>query len=68
MEFILNPNPIFEDFVIMKNLVSTENKHYINSGREIIFKANNKNLPYYDHIETTGLYSSLNIISLPLFI
>jgi hypothetical protein len=59
MKYTLNPNPIFEDFVIMKSLCSKENKHYINKSNEIVFNAYKKNLPYYDHIETNGLYSSL---------
>ena len=52
MKYTLNPNPIFEDFVIMKSLCSKENKHYINKNNEIVFNAYKKNLPYYDHIKT----------------
>ena len=59
MEYILNPFPIFEDYVIKSDNVNSINKHYINTKNELIYKTNKKNLPYYDHIETSGLYTSL---------
>ena len=59
MEYKLNPWPIFEDFVVKSNIVSKKNKHYLSNKNEVIFKANKNNLPYYDHIETSGLYTSL---------
>ena len=59
MEYILNPYPIFEDYVIKSNKVKSKNLHYINNKNQLVFKANKKNLPYYDHIETSGLYTSL---------
>ena len=59
MIYKLNPWPIFEDFVVKSDKVNKRNKHHLNDKNEVVFNANNKNLPYYDHIETSGLYTSL---------
>ena len=59
MEYKVNPSQIFIDKCIKSNKVSTIKKHRIQNTRSIIFKPYKRHLPYYDHIETSGLYSSL---------
>ena len=59
MEYKVNPSQIFIDKCIKSNKVSTNKKHRIQNTRSIIFKPYKRHLPYYDHIETSGLYSSL---------
>ncbi len=60
MEYKLTPYPIFENYVIKNSNVSEINKHKLIKGKkEVYFKADSKVLPYYDHIEMSGLHSSL---------
>ena len=59
MEYKVNPSKIFIEKCIKSNKVSKDKRHSINSERSICFKPFKKYLPYYDHIETSGLYSSL---------
>ena len=60
MEYKLNPFPIFEDYVHITNKYSLKNKHKLNNEfKEISYEVANDNYPYYDHIETSGLFSSL---------
>ena len=58
MTIKFNPNKCFADFAIKSDQVNNENKHILND-QQVIFKASKKNLPYYDHIETSNTYSSL---------
>lgn len=58
MKPVLNTNNYFGNKARLTNNVSTFNKHFL-KDEKVIFKATYKNLPYYDHFETTNNYSSL---------
>lgn len=58
MKATINTTQYFGEKAKTTNHVSNENKHYL-KDEKVIFKATKKNLPYFDHFETTNIYSSL---------
>lgn len=58
MKAKINSNQYFGTNCKLTDKVSNFNKHFLKEEK-VIFKATNKNLPYYDHFETTNIHSSL---------
>ncbi len=58
MKYVINPKEIFDEKVKINN--ANKIMHFLNDDN-VIFDVNFKNIPYYDHFETTSCYSS-NII------